>query len=149
MSDRSTSPTGFLTYDEKDAVENAIAEAEKVTSGEIRVMISRKITGDALLSAAKLFTKLGMEKTEARNGVLILLAVKSHTFAIYGDEGIHKFIGDEGWAAIRDEMALRFREGDFGGGIVYAVHAVGKTLAEKFPCCEGDVNELSNEVVEE
>lgn len=149
MSDRSTRPGAFLTREEATAVEKAIGEAEKVTSGEIRVMISRTVSGDVLAEAAKRFHRLGMDKTALGNGVLILLAVKSHTFAIYGGAGIHKHMGDEGWGRVRDGMAERFKAGDFGGGLVYGVKTVGDTLAEKFPCCADDVNELSNEVVEE
>lgn len=147
--DRSNLPGSFLTTDEKAAVEKAIGEAEKVTSGEIRVLISRTVTGDILAEAANRFHKLGMDKTELGNGVLILLGVKSRAFAIYGGAGIHAHMGDEGWGKVRDGMSERFKAGDFGGGLVYAVTEVGRTLAEKFPCCAGDVNELSDEVVEE
>lgn len=130
-------------------VEQAIKEAEKKTSGEIRIIVNRKAKGDPLQAAAKAFKRLGMHKTKQRNGVLILLAAASRGFAILGDEGVHRFVGQDGWDKIRDQMAERFRQNDFAGGLVYAVEEVGKTLAEHFPYEEGDVNELPDEIVVE
>ena len=51
----------------------AIAEAEKKTSGEIRVYISHKQRHDALSFAKKRFQELGMFRTRQRNAVLIYI----------------------------------------------------------------------------
>ncbi len=149
MPDRSSRPTGFLTPEEKRRVEEAIARAEEGTSGEIRVVISRKAKGDPLEAARRTFARLRMHETRERNGVIIFLAVADRRFAIFGDEGIHRIVGQGGWEHIRDGMAERFRKGDFAGGLVYAVEEVGKVLAEHFPHRSDDVNELPDEVVEE
>ncbi len=149
MPDRTARPTGFLTPEEKRRVEEAIARAEDRTSGEIRVVISRKARGDPLEAARRAFARLRMHETRERNGVIIFLAVADRRFAIFGDEGIHRIVGQEGWEHIRDGMAERFGKGDFAGGLVYAVEEVGKVLAESFPHRADDVNELPDEVVEE
>ncbi len=146
---RSRRPGAFLTPEEKARVEAAIAEAEKGTSGEIRVMITRKARGDPLEAARRAFERLGMHRTRERNGVLILLAVAERRFAILGDEAVHRLIGQEGWEHIRDRMAEYFRQDDFGGGLEYAVREVGRVLAEHFPHRPDDVNELPDQVVEE
>ena len=142
-------PGTFLKTAEKEAVETAIAAAERETSGEIRVMVSGKVKGDPLEAARERFARLKMQETKERNGVLILLAVSSRRFAILGDEGIHRFVGQEGWDHIRDGMAERFRADDFGGGLVYAVAEVAKVLKEHVPWQADDVNELPDQIVEE
>ncbi len=60
----------------------AIGEAEKKTSGEIRVVVSRRKIVEPVAEAQKQFSRLGMIATSHRNGVLILLAPRSRTFAI-------------------------------------------------------------------
>ncbi len=147
--DRPGRPTAFLPADEKRRVEAAIRGAERRTSAEIRVVVSRKVKGDPLDAARRLFARLKMHETRERNGVLILLAVAERRFAIYGDEGIHQHLGQDGWERVRDGMADRFRRGEFADGLVYAVEAVGRVLAEAFPWQEGDENELPDAVVEE
>jgi len=146
---RSARPTAFLSPEERARVEAAVAAAELDTSGEIRVVISRRVKGDALDAALGVFRRLKMHETRERNGVLILLAAASRTFAILGDEGIHRFVGPEGWAHLRDGMAERFARDDFGAGLAYAVEEVGRVLRQHFPRREDDRDELPNQIVEE
>ena len=146
---RSRRPLAFLSAEDKERVQSAIAAAEGETSGEIRVVIARSVRGDALEAARRRFDRLGMHRTEERNGVLILLSVATRQFAIVGDEGVHRFVGPHGWEHIRDGMAERFRQGDFAGGLAYGAAEVGRVLQEHFPRHPGDVNELPDEVVEE
>ena len=80
----------------------AIAEAERATSGQIRVFVSHRDVDDALAAARERFAKLGMEKTAARNAVLIFLAPEARKYAVVGDEGIHGRCGaDEFWKSRR------------------------------------------------
>jgi len=146
---RSGRPRAFLATEERQRVQEAIAAAEKETSGEIRVVIARSVRGDPLEAARKRFARLGMQRTQDRNGVLILLAVATRQFAILGDEAVHNVIEAAGWEQIRDGMAERFRQDDFAGGLIYGVGKVGQVLREHFPWRHGDVNELPDEVVEE
>ena len=46
----------------------AIHEAERVTSGEIRVSVAHFFWGDVQRTAEKAFRRLGMENTSRRNG---------------------------------------------------------------------------------
>ena len=149
MTIRTRWPGTFLSRAEKTRVEEAVAAAERETSGEIRVMVSRAVKGDPLEAAKERFSRLKMQDTRERNGVLILLAVASRRFAILGDEGIHRFVGQEGWDHLRDGMAERFRSDDFGGGLTYAVVEVAKVLKTHFPWQPDDLNELSDQIVEE
>lgn len=131
----------------QQAVVTAIQEAEQKSSGELRVHLEDYSRSDALARAVFLFDKLGMRNTIARNGVLIYVAVKDHQLAIYGDEGIDAAVGKDFW---EDEIALmtqHFKQGDYAGGLVAAIHQVSEKLSEHFPHQgDDDNNELSDEI---
>ena len=123
---RSNNPKKFLAAEEQGKVLAAIAQAEDRTSGEIRLHIEGKCPTDEVLDHAKeLFSRLEMEKTEQRNGVLIYLATASRRFAILGDEGIDRVVPDNFWMDVKDVMASRFQEGEFGDGLVQGGLTVG------------------------
>lgn len=130
------------------AIEAAIGRAEKKTSGEIRLYIEDHSEDEVLDRAAYLFEKLGMYKTELRNGVLIYMAVKDHTFAILGDAGINAVVPDDFWDRIKDNMAACFRKGEFEQGLTEGILAAGKALADHFPFHRNtDTNELPNDIL--
>jgi uncharacterized membrane protein len=130
-----------------DAIETAIAAAERETSGEIRVHLERhQPGGDALARATEIFTGLGMHRTAQRNAVLIYLAVDNHTLAIAGDAGVHAHVGDEYWQRIRDAMVERLRRGEPRDAVVHAVGEVGQVLRRFFPRRPDDRDELSDRV---
>ena len=120
----------------------AIAAAEKMTSGEIRVFISSRSISDPISEAARQFEKMNMTQTAARNGVLIYLAPSSRTFAVIGDKGIHEKCGDSFWRDLADTMSARFKAGDFTGGLVLGIERAGELLAQHFPRQPDDRNEL-------
>jgi uncharacterized membrane protein len=138
----------FLRREETLKVEAAIADAEKSTSGEIRVVIARSSPEDVYGAAVNTFDRVGMHKTDRRNGVLIFIAVNRRRFAIIGDEGINRHMGQEGWDRTRDRLAENFSAGKKAEGIIEAIGEVGKVLAAHFPPVENDKNELSNEMLE-
>lgn len=126
----------------------AIVEAEKKTSGEIRVHVQPKCGQDAMKEAKKIFHRLRMQRTKERNGVLLFVSWKSRQFAILGDEGIHQKVGDDFWKQTRDQMVRHFSNDDVSGGIVAAVKSVGEKLKTHFPAQSTDKNELSNTMSE-
>lgn len=125
---------------------DAIVEAEKNTSGEIRVHIESVCKSDPYLRAAYVFSKLDMFKTEERNGILIYLAIKSRKFAIVGDSGINEKVGPAYWDSVKDGMQEDFGKGEFLDGMVKAILSVGEKLKTYFPYRNDDVDELSNEI---
>jgi len=138
----------LLTDDNKQKIVNAIQQAEKNTSGEVRVHIESKIKKKktAFDRATQLFDQLGMYKTELRNGVLVYVALDDRQFAIIGDEGIHAKVGENFWEQEKDQMTTYFQQGDIIGGIVYFIEQIGAKLKEFFPYQADDVDELSNEI---
>jgi uncharacterized membrane protein len=136
----------FFSQPEQEAIGQAIREAELDTSGEIRVHIENSFTGEVLDRAAYLFSKLGMEKTAHRNGVLIYLAIKNKQFAIVGDSGIHKVVPPDFWDSIKSDMANFFRQGKFTEGLAQAITRAGQQLKQHFPHRKDDINELNDEI---
>lgn len=138
--------TKILNTSEEKILVEAIAIAEKNTSGEIRVHIEKACKGDVLERAKAVFEKLGMTATEARNGVLIYIAEESHKFAIIGDAGIHQKVGADFWDHSKDLMLQHFKKGAFVTGIQEAVLSCGEALKKHFPYQKDDTNELSNDI---
>ena len=138
----------FFRVDEKEQIMNAIAVAERLTSGEIRVHIESKCGSNPLRRAQEVFISLGMTKTKLRNGVLIYLAIKERKFAIIGDEGIDRVVLTNFWNETKDLMAQLFQTGRFKEGICLGIKLAGDHLIQYFPCQPGDINELTNEISE-
>ena len=136
----------FFTDAQVKAISEAITAAEAKTSGEIRVHIEKKCKREAIMEAEWWFGKLGMHKTQDRNGVLIYLAVESQVFAVYGDKGIHDRVHQEFWNEITHVTELKFRSGLFSEGLVEMIYRIGDQLQKYFPVAGNDKNELSNDV---
>ena len=65
--------------------------------------------------------------------MLIFVAPKSQTFAIYGDAAIHARCGPEFWNILRDEMSSHLKESRYTEALIHAINKAGKLLAEQFP----------------
>lgn len=136
----------FLTAEQEQSVIRAIKEAEKNTSGEIRVHIEKTTKKSPMDRALEVFYKLEMENTEQRNGVLIYIAVESKHFAILGDEGINKLVPNNFWDTEKELVLSHFAKKEFTKGLELAILEVGKKLKEFFPYQSDDTNELSDEI---
>ena len=136
----------FLTAEEEQEIINAILEAEKNTTGEIRVHLESKTTLTHRIRAMHLFHQLKMDNTMERNGVLIYIAVHDHKFVILGDKGINEVVPEDFWFNTRDIIQEHFKHGRFKQGIVEGIIQAGHELKVHFPWHEGDTNELSDEI---
>ncbi len=138
--------SSFFTKEQQTHILSAIREAEKETSGEIRVHIESKFSGDVLDRAAWVFRKIGMHKTEQHNGVLFYLAVGNRKFAILGDRGINAKVPEGFWDDVKKVLEKEFTKGDFAGGLAKGILMAGEKLKEHFPYKHDDVNELPDEI---
>ncbi len=127
-------------------VERAIAEAERKSTAEVRVSVSRFFWGDVRHHAERAFRRLGMTNTEHRNGVLIFLVPSRRTMVVLGDEGIHEKVGQAFWDEVVKKASARFHAGHYTEGLLEAIESVAAPLAEHFPSEGGGVNELPNQV---
>lgn len=139
--------SGKINESDRLKIVEAIGEAEKNTSGEIRLFIEDYCDENVLDRAAFIFNELGMNKTDEHNGVLIYLAMSSKKFAILGDKGINAKVDKDFWHDIKHEMQNYFTAGDFVTGLRNGISMTGKALQTYFPYLDGDKNELSNEIV--
>ncbi len=125
----------------------AIREAEQNTSAEVKVVLARHSWGNIKTKARKIFDELGLDRTEQRNCVLLLLIVSNREFLLYGGQGIHEKVGQGFWDDVCRQMLEAFRREEFAEGICRGVRRVGEKLARYFPHQRDDVDEISNEIV--
>lgn len=139
----------FFSPAEKNQIVAAIREAEQQTSGELRVYVESHCRFvDPLDRAAEVFWILKMENTEARNGVLVYVAIKDRQLAIYGDRGIHEKVGEAFWTAEVNKIISQFQRDGYADAIVKMVLDIGAALKFHFPYDrKTDVNELPDDIV--
>jgi len=139
----------LLNEEDNRLIVKAIRQAEKSTSGEVRVFIESRCSWvDAFDRAVEVFFTLKMDKTDLRNGVLIYVAINDRQLAVYGDEGIHRKVGNEYWNKIVAEMLENFNRKEYGKGIGECVIQIGDALKNYFPFeKDTDKNELPDEIV--
>ncbi|GGB01740.1 TPM domain-containing protein [Puia dinghuensis] len=139
----------LFNEEQQHRIVTAIKAAEKRTSGEIRVFVeSRCRYVDPLDRAAEVFRALQMEKTAARNGVLVYVALKSRQLAVAGDRGIHEKVGQAFWDQQVKNMLAHFYKADYAEGIARVVEEIGHALEQHFPYDgDTDVNELPDDIV--
>lgn len=136
-----------FTPQEQGAIIFAIMEAEKNTSGEIRVHVENKCTGDPINHAIKVFKQLKMHETAERNGILFYIAFSSQAFALIGDEGIHMKVGQDFWDSTTDIVLGKFKSGKMIEGLTDGIKHCGEQLKKYFPHKGSeDKNELRDEI---
>lgn len=138
--------SSFFSREQQAIILNAVRAAEKNTSGEIRVHIESECSVDVLDRAAWVFNRLGMFKTEQRNGVLFYLAVNDRKFAIIGDVGINSKVPEGFWDEIKDVLKKNFVEGRFTDGLSEGIKMAGMQLLAHFPYQRDDVNEITDDI---
>ena len=127
-------------------IETAIAAAEARTSGEIRVSVSPFFWGDVRRAAEKAFDRLGMQRTERHNGVLIFIVPSRRAFVVLGDQGIHERAASGFWDRVVAAMTPHFTRRDFTSGVLAGIELVASELERHFPREPSDENELPDSV---
>lgn len=142
-------PESYFNEQEKEKIVAAIREAERRTSGEVRIFIENHCTYvNPLHRAQEVFWNLKMSETKERNGVLVYIAMKDHQLAVYGDEGIHQKVGSEFWNKEVQMMLAEFRQQHFADGLAAIILDIGVALTQHFPYNEQtDKNELPDDIV--
>ncbi len=137
-----------------DAIEAAVAAAERRTSGEIRFAVETALDVPELWRgetprerAQEVFAELGVWDTELRNGVLLYVLMADRDVEIVADRGASARIGAADWEAVCRIMEEHFRAGRFQEGAVAGVSAVGALLERHFPPAARDRNEQPDQGV--
>ncbi len=142
-------PKEFFSAKDKEQIVQSIRDAERETSGEVRVFVeSRNPMVNVMDRATEIFFDLKMQNTEHRNAVLLYIAMKDKELALFGDEGIYEKVGAEFWNSEVKNMIARFSKENISDGIEQCLQHIGQTLKEKFPYeADTDKNELPDDIV--
>jgi len=135
-----------FSEEEQQHIVHAIRDAEKNTSGEIRVHLDKTCYGDPYKRAITVFESLDMHKTAQRNGVLFYLSIEDRKLAIIGDKGINENVPADFWHAILEELVQLFKQGKLAEGLAVGIAKAGQQLSSFFPYQKNDRNELSNDI---
>lgn len=139
----------FFSAEDKQRIVDAVRNAERMTSGEVRVFVESRCSYiDAIDRVTELFYKFKMDRTESRNGVLVYVAMKDRQLAVFGDVNIHNKVGAEYWSAEVKKMLSNFNRNNYTEGICEVVKDIGETLTAHFPFNnEKDKNELPDDIL--
>ncbi len=137
----------LLSRAEIDRIEAKIASAERLTSAEIRVVLTRSSWLGIKAKARQLFRKHGLDKTAERNAVLVLVDTRSREVLVYGDEGVDSRVDQEFWNDVRDGMVDEFRQGRLAVGLSTGIRMIGEKLSRLFPPKPDDVDEIPNALI--
>ena len=118
----------------RSPIVGAIADAERLTTGEIRVHLSRSwLERDAFLRAQKLFREFGMARTPQHDSILLYLNLRSRRFAIIADEGIHQAVGQQYWERLARHLREDLLSTHPENAVAMAVRTLGITLQKYYP----------------
>ncbi len=136
------------------AIEAAIRDCESAHDGEIRFAVEAALHPLALWHkqtardrAIEVFSQLRVWDTARNNGVLIYLLLADRDVEIVADRGIHPLVGQAAWETICHNMEAAFSKGNYQGGVVAGIQAIGTQLALHYPDEGQKGNELSNSPV--
>ncbi len=127
-------------------LQHIIAEAERRTSGEIRLHIEDECGLDPLARAEYIFQSLKMHETKDRNAVLVYISIVDRKFALFGDVGIHQKVGADYWNKTLQLAIDELHANHIAEGIGKAILSIGDQLSLHFPLEKNDSNELSNQI---
>lgn len=138
----------FFSEAEQKQITNAIKEAERQTSGEIKVHVEEHCPyDDPMVRAPEVFQFLSLEHTAERNGVLFYLSIRDRKFAILGDEGIDKVTGPDFWNEVKEVLFKHLHIGHTIDGLCLAIEKAGLALQKHFPYDrKGAINEIPDDI---
>ena len=130
MSSRVVDLAQALPPGEAEALRAQIADIQSRTQAQLAVLIVPTTGEDTIEGyATRVFAKWRLGRSDADDGILLLVAQKDRRMRIEVGTGLEGTVTDIQAARIIDrEMAPRFREGDFAGGVQAAVGALARLL---------------------
>jgi uncharacterized membrane protein len=84
-------------------------------------------------TALRLFEEYSMTRTTDRNAVLVYLNRATRRFAILGDEGFHRAVGQKYFDILGVNFAEDLQSTHFENAIALLVFSIGTSLSKKFP----------------
>jgi len=121
---------GVISDGTEQELNSLIDNLEKKTTAEIAVVTVQRTDGRTPKEfATELLNKWGVGKKGKDNGLLVLLVVEARRIEVETGYGVEGDLPDGKVGAILDANVIpRFREGDFGGGILAGVRAMAELI---------------------
>lgn len=126
-----SNPDGILSPQGEAAVNSALRKVHAQTSAEFVVVTVDELDSDIDEFATALFRDWGLGKKDTNNGLLLLISKDSREMVFRTGGGMEGLLPDGLLGSIiRKEIAPRFREGDFDGGVLAGVNKVNEILLD-------------------
>jgi uncharacterized membrane protein len=136
-----------------DAIEQAVARAERTHAGEIRFAIETSLAPLHVINemnprarALDVFAHLRVWDTEHNNGVLIYVQLADRDVEIVADRGFQGRVTQPEWEAVCRLMEEHFRAGRYAAGAIAGVDAVGTLLARHYPSQAAELAPAHNQL---
>ncbi len=134
------------------AIDAAITASEREHQAEIRFAVETVLPFGHLWRgiscrdrAGEIFTRLGVDDTAGRNGILIYVLLAERDIEIIADQGFAGRVAAPVWEEICSGMTAAFRSDDYGAGALRAIGQLNELAVANFPAMSGNRNELPNE----
>jgi len=148
----------FLSEAARNEILTCIAEVEKRTSAEIKVLIvaasswlprlSKKDQEQAVQKRAiQEYQLLGIGNTHDDTGILIMISLEERKVRVLAGEGINRKVPPTTWSTAASGITQSFKSDLHSKGICTAINDIGMHLTEHFPINPDDTNEISNSIV--
>lgn len=125
---------GVLNAEQEKLLEDYLIAFDDSTSNQIAIVLIKTLDGGSIEEVAvETYRAWGIGTSTNNNGVLILAAIDDRKIKIEVGYGLEGAIPDAiAGSIIRNDIAPRFREGDYYHGLVKAVENLAKAAAGEY-----------------
>ncbi|NLY75380.1 MAG: TPM domain-containing protein [Firmicutes bacterium] len=125
---------GILTESQRDQLSNALYQYAQKTENQILVVIVPSLEEEELTDFTERLFELNKPGVKGRdNGAILLIANRERKIRLEVGYGLEEAVPDgRAGLIIREEIAPRFQNGDFYGGITAGVIAVIKAITPDY-----------------
>lgn len=128
-----TDAAGILTAEDREQIVSLLQSVQQRTSNEIAVLIVPTLNGESIADVAVEAGRKWGVGTERNNGILLLISYQDREVFLatgYGLEGAVPDIVAKG--IIEEEIAPRFRDGEYAAGIRAGIEALEKHIGGEY-----------------
>ena len=126
-----SNPDGILSADGEARINAALRRVHGQTSAEFVVVAVDELDEDIDEFATNLFRAWGLGKKDTNNGLLLLISKNDREMVFRTGGGMEGLLPDGLLGSIiRKDIAPRFRNGDFDGGVLAGVNSVNSILLD-------------------
>jgi uncharacterized protein len=123
-----------ISPEQQNRIREFLLDEEKKTSNQIVVLTVNSLDGEDIegysIKAAEAW-RLGQKNKD--NGVLLVAAIKDRKMRIEVGKGLEGVLTDAlSSQIIRNEIAPKFKQGDYGGGLWAGVNAIDKAIRGEY-----------------